>query len=66
LPNNARLPARHDLRKLEQLGHRLSLGDALGTERDIKRPAEVGDCCLDEGRRSRIDGRTKDQQLTIA
>ena len=60
-----RLPARHDLREFEELGHRLSLGDPFGAEGDVDGLAEFGDRRFHEGGGTGIHGRTQDEQLSV-
>ena len=62
----ARGAGRDDLRELEQLGHRLALGDPLRAERHLDLQAEVGDQFLHPRRGTWKDRGAQYEQLTVA
>src|SRR5579872_325509 len=57
------LPAGHDLRQLEQLGHGLPLGDALRAEGDVDVETEAPDDALDQRGDARVDRRAQNEGL---
>ena len=56
---------RHDLRELEELGHRLALGDALGAERDVDVEAEPLDQALHHRGDARVHGAAQHEELAV-
>ena len=56
---------RDDLRELEELDHRLALGDALRAERHVDVEPETRDQALDHGGDARVHGAPQHEQLAV-
>ena len=56
---------RDDLRELEELDHRLALGDALRAERHVDVETESGHELLDQRGHARVDGAAQHEELTV-